>query len=326
MVSVFLYISPSSSIAPHLILICPFPVSELSFQEGSVYNSDMEEVLAVDSQTEPLETRLQQQTELQSACNESLASFPNLLPAPHFMVDSSSLNKIDVLQDEVLELRAQVALLESQLAAATNTKEVVDSEPRAEDLVMPVPTVAGQNVVTTVPKMAERVKLKRTNEEDPDTAQKSGEVAQHLVGAQLYENVAGGASPEDVQQLQVEVRQMQRRLEHLRVQNTILSLTLAESKQHCDQLYLLCGKYESNAIALQQALNYSDRAIEAYDVMLALFESRLDIVQNNPGGVKNKEDAETVAKSLLHHLDGESDVQTSCNSLGLRDILMYSEK
>lgn len=147
------------------------------------------------------------------------------------------------------------------------------------------------------------------------------EIAEHLV-SDLCQNVANS----DATQLQLEIKQMQRRVEYLKVQNTILGLTIAESKQHCDQLYLLCGKYESNAIALQQALNYSDRAIEAYDVMLALFESRLDIVQNNPGGVKNKEDAENVAKHLLNHLDGEINIQS--NSLGpwQDTILLYSEK
>lgn len=141
----------------------------------------------------------------------------------------------------------------------------------------------------------------------------------------VYQNVA--TSPVDASQLRLEMKQMQRRIEYLKVQNTILSLTIAECKQHCDHLYLLCGKYESNAIALQQALNYSDRAIEAYDVMLALFESRLDIVQNNPGGVKNKEDAENVAKHLLNHLDGET-CSVQSNSLGpWQDaILLYSEK
>lgn len=121
---------------------------------------------------------------------------------------------------------------------------------------------------------------------------------------------------------------MQRRIEYLKVQNTILSLTIAECKQHCDTTYLLCGKYESNAVALQQALTYSDRAIEAYDVMLALFESRLDIVQNNPGGVRNKEDAENVAKHLLHHLDGDDASSVQSSSLGpwQDSILLYSER
>lgn len=311
-----------------------------------MYNSDMEEVNAVESQTEPLDMKLEQPDHRQSACNESLTSFPNLLPAPHFINESGSLNRIDVLQDEVLHLRAQVSLLESQLAASSN-KEGGDGGEEPQDLhlhhhhqpadddnshqllrarVPPVPVAA------MVPKMAERVKLRRTNDQDYITGSEmtntgvcTTEIAQHLVG-DLYRNV--GVKTEDAMQLQLEVKQLQRRLEHLRVQNTILSLTVQESKQHCDQLYLLCGKYESNAIGLQQALNYSDRAIEAYDVMLALFESRLDIVQNNPGGVKNKEDAENVAKHLLNHLEGESTIQCSSNSLGpWQDaILLYSEK
>lgn len=71
-----------------------------------------------------------------------------------------------------------------------------------------------------------------------------------------------------------EFQRLQRRIEHLKMRNTVLSLTLQECKEHCEHLYLLCGKYESNAIALQSAVNCSDRAIEAYDVMLALLESK----------------------------------------------------
>lgn len=67
---------------------------------------------------------------------------------------------------------------------------------------------------------------------------------------------------------------LQLELERLKMRNTLLALTLDESKEHTEHLYLLCGKYESNAVALQLALNCSDRAIEAYDVMLALLESR----------------------------------------------------
>lgn len=42
---------------------------------------------------------------------------------------------------------------------------------------------------------------------------------------------------------------------------------------------LLCGRYESNATALQVALNYSDRTVEAYDVLLALLESQAAIMK-----------------------------------------------
>lgn len=150
-------------------------------------------------------------------------------------------------------------------------------------------------------------------------------IAEHLV-SDLCQNVLGGGPLADIGQQQLEMEQQQRRIEYLKVSNTVLSLTMAETKQHCDQLYLLCGKYESNAIALQQALNYSDRAIEAYDVMLALFESRLDIIQNDPNGVKNKEDAETVAHHLLDYLEHETDMQS--NSLGpwQNTVLVYPEK
>lgn len=101
-------------------------------------------------------------------------------------------------------------------------------------------------------------------------------MAEHLVSDMLQPETSAPADSDTIssQSLQNEVQRLQRRVEHLKVQNSVISLTLTESKQHCDQLYLLCGKYESNAIALQQALNCSDRAIEAYDVMLALLESK----------------------------------------------------
>lgn len=46
---------------------------------------------------------------------------------------------------------------------------------------------------------------------------------------------------------------------------------------------MLCGKYESNAIALRLALGITDRAIEAYDVLLALLETELSLSETNPG-------------------------------------------
>lgn len=51
------------------------------------------------------------------------------------------------------------------------------------------------------------------------------------------------------------------------------------------RLALLCGKYESNAIALRLALGISDRAIEAYDVLLALLETELTMDQNEQGTI-----------------------------------------
>lgn len=100
------------------------------------------------------------------------------------------------------------------------------------------------------------------------------EIVEHLVlDPKLYEqNLTNSYS--EISQMDEEMRRLQRKIEHLKMRNTILSLTLDECKEHCEHLYLLCGKYESNAIALQTAVNCSDRAIEAYDVMLALLESK----------------------------------------------------
>lgn len=87
---------------------------------------------------------------------------------------------------------------------------------------------------------------------------------------------------------------------------------------------MLCGKYESNAIALRLALGITDRAIEAYDVLLALLETELSLSETNPGkinvnvqgclmqylfspvyseSIENRSAAESVAKQLLTHLD-----------------------
>lgn len=113
---------------------------------------------------------------------------------------------------------------------------------------------------------------------------------------------------------ELEIQRLQRCADHLRVQNNLLSLNLGDSKAHCEHLYLLCGKYESNAIALNQALNLSDRTIEAYDVMLALLESKLAILEHAESAIENRKAAETVAKRLMVRLENDKSMQG--NSLG----------
>lgn len=72
-------------------------------------------------------------------------------------------------------------------------------------------------------------------------------------------------------ELQSEIQRLHRRIEHLKLQNSVTTLTLQESKQHCNQLYLLCGKYESNALALQQALNFSDVGITHFNIEYRIY-------------------------------------------------------
>lgn len=60
---------------------------------------------------------------------------------------------------------------------------------------------------------------------------------------------------------------------------------------HCSyscRLSLLCGKYESNAVALTLALALTDRTIEAYDVLLALLETELASDENKQGMYSTK--------------------------------------
>lgn len=98
---------------------------------------------------------------------------------------------------------------------------------------------------------------------------------------------------------------LKKTLEHLELRNAALTMSLAESRNLSNYLYLLCGQYESNAIALQQALNCSDRAIEAYDVMLALLESKLGLLESFECADDNRRAAESVAHLLLERLNND---------------------
>lgn len=164
-----------------------------------------------------------------------------------------------------------------------------------------------------VSKMAERVRLRRTVEErhitGPDlmtTGLCTTEIAEHLVSGLLPDI--------PVHQLQNEVQRLQRRIEKQNFEQKILRLSLIENKAHCEHLYLLCGKYESNAVALNQALNCSDRTIEAYDVMLALLESKMGILENADAAIESRKAAEAVARHLMARLESENNLLG--NSLG----------
>ena len=84
-----------------------------------------------------------------------------------------------------------------------------------------------------------------------------------------------------VQEFEIEFERLHSKIDNLKSQNDLLGLTLEESKSQSDRLSVLIGKYESNNTALQLAVNYSDQAIEAYDVLLALLESELGVVLAN---------------------------------------------
>lgn len=169
-----------------------------------------------------------------------------------------------------------------------------------------------------VAKMAERVRLKRTV--DIGSSVCTTEMAEHLVADMLQSD----------NESSLDAQHWRKRFEQVQLQNQLLNLTLAESRSHTNRLYLLCGKYESNAIALHQALCCSDRAVEAYDVMLALLESRIDILEtasrdtdtddsgnlsSNPS-LEIRRAAEEVAQLLMARLDKNEKNNSHGNSLG----------
>ncbi|XP_063704924.1 colorectal mutant cancer protein isoform X2 [Culicoides brevitarsis] len=271
---------------------CEGSVSELSFQEGSVYNSDVEGSHHVPDH------HLEVEDDANSAKSTSPCS-----PLPPMQMSHI---QMEALQEEILHLRAQVALLQSQLATQQSPRDdqsVHDNKSNytSDDLCETADIFDVENdkretetpkkspgELAGVSKSTERVKLRRNVEETAEIE----------------------TSP-IVEDEKTTIQQLQTDIQRLKVQNSVVTLTLAESKEHCEQLYLLCGKYESNAIALQQALNCSDRAIEAYDVMLALLESKLSLLEKAPSANESRKAAETVARHLLNRLSDDTMTENS---------------
>ncbi|KAH8310306.1 hypothetical protein KR044_000660 [Drosophila immigrans] len=312
----------------HIIMEEQEPEGEgkLSYQEGSIYNSELNLTNADadgECQTEPLE-------DYEGACS----SADNM----HIKAQDATLHKgqLEALQEEVLHLRAQISLLQAEIATKDKDSAVVE-EDQSNVIYFACDLEANENgndselndlnacVSVTSPqkcvKMAERVKLRCASKTEPeaDTLQDdqthdelSNEdinLVEHLVCKPnaLMDSLLGP--------LQLELERLQRKMEQLKLRNTLLSLTLDESKEHTEHLYLLCGKYESNAVALQLALNCSDRAIEAYDVMLALLESRLALLSDKSAAAEESRRAvESVAHHLLVRLESEKNLCE--NSLG----------
>ncbi|KAM8703940.1 hypothetical protein ACLKA7_008549 [Drosophila subpalustris] len=304
--------------------------SELSYQEGSVYNSELNltNADAEECQTEPLE-------DFPGACSSNPDSI-HIKPQ-----DAINKGQLEALQEEVLHLRAQIALLQAEVSTKDKDSAVVEDQSNViyfacelqgnenengndrgsnkeqclNDLNACVSVTSPQKCV----KMAERVKLRCASknephaetspDEDTDPSNEDINLVEHLV-CKPNSLMDSFLAP-----LQLELERLHRKMEQMKMRNTLLSLTLDESKEHTEHLYLLCGKYESNAVALQLALNCSDRAIEAYDVMLALLESRLALLSDKSSAAEESRRAvESVAHHLLVRLESEKNL--SENSLG----------
>ncbi|XP_072767722.1 colorectal mutant cancer protein isoform X4 [Anoplolepis gracilipes] len=260
---------------------------------------------------------------------------PAALPTPEPTQQAVSCQSVAVatLQEEITALRAEITSLQTQLAHFKNQRQTTGSDsPRREirtrgntsspepltapcsPLLPPLQTPPTKSVTREEPpvlKMAERVRLRRTDERHitgPDITNFgvcSTMVAEHLVSDLLEQSNLQELNGSE-KQFEVETERLNSRLEHARANNAVLALTLHESKAQCDRLSLLVGKYESNATALRLALSYSDRAIEAYDVLVALLESEIGLsTERSNVTIDNRRAAENVAYHVLNRLEND---------------------
>lgn len=331
------------------ILFLPLrSVSELSFQEGSVYNSEMEQCTNGDQQsiTEPLDVRLVQCE--QKSDKQELNLAPDQLSETHYSVMNTVGGQVQLqaMQEEILYLRSHIALLQSKLASVEDT---IDTRAMAAKDVNGAHRTSskqaksfGSDEMCETSEMFDASMMDDTNHDSlmwssrlvqksraPNASMSQSMQNNHTMTgsgeAKCTANIRGNNSQDDGNasgtideipetQMRSEIERLHRSIDHLRAQNNVLQLSLADSKALCERLYLLSGKYESNAIALNQALNCSDRTIEAYDVMLALLESKLGIMEDTDSAIESRRAAETVAKHLMARLGSDTNIQG--NSLG----------
>ncbi|KAM6986318.1 colorectal mutant cancer protein [Aplochiton taeniatus] len=199
-----------------------------------------------------------------------------------------------------------------------------------------------------VAKVAERVKLSKTRSESSSTERPvlgseitsigvSSNVAEHLAHSlqdcsniqEIFQTLyshGSAISESKIREFEVETERLNSRIEHLKSQNDLLTITLEECKGNAERMSMLVGKYESNATALRLALQYSEQCIEAYELLLSLTDSEQSLVlgQFRAAGVgtggdqggeesislvlkrahDSRKTAENAAKDLLGRLDG----------------------
>ncbi|CAN0267041.1 unnamed protein product [Lampetra fluviatilis] len=204
-----------------------------------------------------------------------------------------------------------------------------------------------------VAKVAERVKLSKTRLDSGSPADRpvlgseissigvSSSVAEHLAHSlqdcsniqEIFQTLCShgsSVSESKLREFEVEMERLNSRIEHLKSQNDLLTITLEECKNNAERMSMLVGKHESNSTALRLALQYSEQCIEAYEALMALAESEQGLilgqfqaagvgsVAEQPSGGGSAEDAsralrkardgrrvaEAAARALLARLDG----------------------
>lgn len=200
---------------------------------------------------------------------------PKLISSQHEINESQYTDVLESLRNEISNLRHQLHEAHSKLAqvsltkieetadeeTVTDSKNIespeshieIDCEPKLyqeekADIkysnIVPIHRTNIRNNATVsfnsapVTKMAERIKLKRATDgqreispNDLLNSDLSTAVAEHIVGDILRQCDI----QTEKQCMDIEMRKVIAKLEHARSQNTVLALTLSETKAHCDR-------------------------------------------------------------------------------------------
>ncbi|CAB1332795.1 unnamed protein product [Coregonus sp. 'balchen'] len=107
---------------------------------------------------------------------------------------------------------------------------------------------------------------------DIPVAKVSSNVAEHLAHSlqdcsniqEIFQTLyshGSAISENKIREFEVETERLNSRIEHLKSQNDLLTITLEECKGNAERMSMLVGKYESNATALRLALQYSEQSL-----------------------------------------------------------------
>ncbi|XP_063392133.1 uncharacterized protein LOC134677585 [Cydia fagiglandana] len=150
-------------------------------------------------------------------------------------------------------------------------------------------------------KLASRVRLRRTDDDTSHEETWCAEAAERLaldVCAQADLREALVAASNDGCALSASVAAWRARCARLQADARVLRCALAAAADTAHRLSCACAVQESSSVSVCLALRAADRALETYDVLLALAETL-----HSPQ--EERKAAEVVAKQLLARLDAE---------------------
>ncbi|CAD5112298.1 DgyrCDS1527 [Dimorphilus gyrociliatus] len=239
-------------------------------------------------------------------------------------------------EDDVRELKSQLHLIRIE---RDELKKRIDgsntSSSNHYESIDQLDTIQNSKSCSSPVKIAEKKKLKtvfdRTSLLGSDLTScnsglESACIAEQLVHdwresskiQEMIQGIGAGNLPDRVvKEFEIEVERLNSKVEHIKAQNDVLSLSLSESKAHSDRLSQLLAKYESNQTALQIALSNAEQAIECFEVLLAFATADRQLlspncrVSDSEKSLNSRRDAERRAKRLLNNRHRQRTTQSA---------------